>query len=1025
MSTLQNYANAIKKFNQSKKATEKTYRPALYPLFAPVDFHEEPKKEEGSIPDGLLLSPANTTLCAVETKDYNDNLGSPKYEEQFSRYKAQYSKLIITNYKDFEFYKDTSLVKKVTLFDDKFKVDENAYKEFTAMYSSFTSSASATAPTATTVSVGALHTKPEYVAKLLAEKTRHLKDELFALKQENASTPDYPLVREQEIICKTLLQVSDKEFANLYAQTITYGLFSSRYYSPSEAFSLNNLKTLNSNPLLKGLFANVTEDMRAFEGDPRIKYPEADLKRIKVHVEALVDILANTDMPALIASMSKTATDDVIIHFYETFLGEYDPVLRKELGIWYTPQPVVNYMIRGVDALLKSNFKLEEGLVDDSKDEKGNHLVQILDPATGTGNYLNSTIKYIKSQHKDKATWSTYVREGLIPRLHGLEILMTSYSIAHLKLNNTLKETGFVGEEQKFGVYLTNTLAPAKKATLTPLEEYGNFFLKELTAESNKADGIKSSPNIKVVIGNPPYNRKSKNNGKFIVDLVKKEYAPHIKSAGAINDDYIKFMRYAQNLVDQNGSGIVAYISNNSFLSSIAMTNMRKSLLKSFDEIYVLNFTFDKKDAYEKVKDRIFETVKTPVCIYFLVKTGLKAKDSFGDVYYKGFQGTRPEKFSYLETGSVNKEDFKKLNLLDPEYYFYPLDGGVKSEYTKDSFALDECFNVKTPGVLTACDPLLLDTRTPRLQAKIEDYFTKGVLPPKATESVNERKTKLGVTKKEEGTFTTLPYRPFDTKAYFDSDLTNSRREEVRKHEQAKGQVFLATARVRDNNAFSHVLASRVVGEYIFFGGKSNTTFYPLYEYSEGTDFVAPSQATNFKPTFIETFKDKNMLTFEDDATKATEQTFSSLDIMDYIYGWLHDTTYRATNNDFLKSNTPRVPYPKSTEEFKTYMLKGRAFRELHLSEGKGWDKEVTFKGSDKSTTVDKVKYNEKTQELYLTDTLSITITPEEWKFKIGACAVLESWLGYRKGDALTDVELKEFKRLVVRVRKHMALLGQ
>ena len=1014
MSTLQNYANAIKKFNQSKKATEKTYRPALYPLFAPVDFHEEPKKEEGSIPDGLLLSPANTTLCAVETKDYNDNLGSPKYEEQFSRYKAQYSKLIITNYKDFEFYKDTSLVKKVTLFDDKFKVDENAYKEFTAMYSSFTSSASATAPTATTVSVGALHTKPEYVAKLLAEKTRHLKDELFALKQENASTPDYPLVREQEIICKTLLQVSDKEFANLYAQTITYGLFSSRYYSPSEAFSLNNLKTLNSNPLLKGLFANVTEDMRAFEGDPRIKYPEADLKRIKVHVEALVDILANTDMPALIASMSKTATDDVIIHFYETFLGEYDPVLRKELGIWYTPQPVVNYMIRGVDALLKSNFKLEEGLVDDSKDEKGNHLVQILDPATGTGNYLNSTIKYIKSQHKDKATWSTYVREGLIPRLHGLEILMTSYSIAHLKLNNTLKETGFVGEEQKFGVYLTNTLAPAKKATLTPLEEYGNFFLKELTAESNKADGIKSNPNIKVVIGNPPYNKKSKNNGKFIVDLVNKEYAQK-GSQGALADDYIKFMRYAQNLVDQNGSGIVAYISNNSFLSSIAMTNMRKSLLKSFDEIYILDFQGEPKDNIFKIKQ--------PVCISFFVKTSNSQEK--GVVFYNKVEGSRLDKHNYCDKTSFNKEDFKKVNLLDPEYYFYPLEGAVKSEYTIDSFALDECFNVKSSGVKTNCDPLVLDTRQARLETKIDAYFTKGELSG-ASESVNDRKTKHGVTKKEEGTFTTLLCRPFDTQAYFDSDLTDTRCEKLRRHEQANDQVFLNfSSSNRDKNPYNLIFCTKKVVRHNFFLGTYNEVIAPLYEYSEGTDFVAPSQATNFKPTFIETLKGKNMLTFEDDATKATEQTFSSLDIMDYIYGWLHDTTYRATNNDFLKSNTPRVPYPKSTEEFKTYMLKGRAFRELHLSEGKGWDKEVTFKGSDKSTTVDKVKYNEKTQELYLTDTLSITITPEEWKFKIGACAVLESWLGYRKGDALTDVELKEFKRLVVRVRKHMALLGQ
>jgi predicted helicase len=533
----------------------------------------------------------------------------------------------------------------------------------------------------------------------------------------------------------------------------------------------------------------------------------------------------------------------------------------------------------------------------------------------------------------------------------------------------------------------------------------------QLNEEAIGANRVRQEQPVMVVLGNPPYNRNSTNQGTYITDLMN-EYAMK-GSNGALNDDYIKFIRYAQNLVDQNGSGVVAYISNNSFLSSVAMTNMRKSLLESFDEIYVLNFTFDQKDTYEKVKDRVFETVKTPVCIYFFVKTGLKAKGRLGDVYYKEFQGAKSDKFKYLNTTSVNKEDFKQINLLDPEYYFYPLDKDVKKEYTDDSFALDKCFNIKGSGIKTNCDRLVLDTKQARLKTKIDAYFTKGELSG-ASNSVNDRKNKNGVNKKEDGIFTTIPYRPFDTRQYFDSDLTQTRCENLRKHEQAKNQVFLSTARVGDNNDFSHILLSNKVGECVLFSGKCNPYYYPLYIYREATPLSPASQTTNFTTDFLNTLSTAISKSHQDDPTLATDQTFSSLDAMDYIYGVLNDKAYTTKYNQFLKSNYPRVPYPDSIATFNRYKDAGSKLRVIHLD-----DTTEDSKSTYNATTNNKIeKVTFSNNKLYFNKSSFFdNITQDMFDFKIGASQPLKNWLESRKEDSFDESMVEQFLNVIYKVR--------
>lgn len=973
------YVNAIKSIYETKKATEKTYRKALYPLFEPHTFIEETKKEEDSMPDGKLLDAKGRELVVVETKDYGVDLSAKKHQKQFDKYKKQYPKLIITNYREFEFYQGFTQVAKFTLFDDAFTLNQDEYNSFIAFYKSF-----AVNPIK--------YTDPVRLAQELAMHTRALREDIKTLR---ANFPDNPFNLEQKFIQEKLLpSITEDEFANLYAQTITYAFFSTRYYNPDDDFDPTD--PITNNKLIEGFYENILNPKKRTDDVGLLK----EYKKLHVHVAAIGEVLANTDMSALTKALAKTSTDDLIIHFYETFLTEYDPKVKKELGVWYTPEPVVDFMVRGVDELLKGKLGVKKGLLD-----KGVH---VLDPATGTGNYLNGVIKYIHKQHGEPATWSKYVKEVLIPRLNGFELLMTSYSIAHLKLTNTLKETGFTGDA-KLNIFLTNTLEK-------PLDVKGasgdafSTFLKALNVESNGADAVKTNKDIKVIIGNPPYNKKGKNQSQFITDMMK-PYAV-TGSSGALSDDYLKFIRYAENLIDQNGSGVVAYITNSSFLSGAKTYGMRQSLLKTFDEIYVLDFQGEPKDNIFKIQ--------VPVCITFFVKK--TTSQDLGKVYYAHIKGSTQDRLSYCEKTSLKAISFTEIPLIAPQYYFYPQEVSTHEEYCKESFQLgDDIFHVKSPGIITKCDGLVIDPRKAPLEAKVNAYLQKKVRPKGVSETVFTRGK--GLSKIEDGAFMRMVYRPFDTQHYFESSLSARRTERLLKQTKAQNQLFFYyTNHNRDSQDYSHVLVNSTFYRHNCLLGVHNEDISPLYQY-HAPETLNPeaTQSTNFKDEFLKTFGESIGMSFQDAPELITPSTFSSLNVFDYIYGVLHDKDYRTKYKAFLKSDYPRVPYPKTQEEFLAYVTKGQEFRELHLSEGEGWEDDIKLGG----TGGGEVKPSYSKGILNLTPTLSIDLTQEEWEFKIGACSVISSWLEQREGLELTQKELNEFKRLVVRVRKHIELLGK
>src|SRR5690606_4894130 len=406
-----------------------------------------------------------------------------------------------------------------------------------------------------------------------------------------------------------------------------------------------------------------------------------------------------------------------IIHFYETFLSEYDPKLRKARGVWYTPQPVVNFIVRAVDDILKTEFDLPQGLADTSKTkikvnvqgkkvEQEVHKVQVLDPATGTGTFLAEVVKHVHKKFQgQQGIWSNYVETHLLPRLNGFELLMASYAMAHLKLDLLLTETGFKPtSNQRFKVYLTNSLEEHHQDT-------GTLFANWLSTEANEANHIKRDTPVMCVIGNPPYSVSSSNKSEWIEKLTS-DYKKDLneRNIQPLSDDYIKFIRYGQHYIDKNGSGVLAYISNNSFIDGIIHRQMRKNLLETFDKIYILDLHGSAKKneiSPDGSKDQNVFDIMQGVSINIFIKTGRKKKGQLGVIKHFDHYGRRHSKYEFLNPNNLKSIKWEKLNYSSPNYFF-TVKNFDEIEPSEKGFKLESLYISNACGMVTARDSLLI-----------------------------------------------------------------------------------------------------------------------------------------------------------------------------------------------------------------------------------------------------------------------------------------------------------------------------
>lgn len=586
--TIQSYINALQQRFKTGISREHAYRGDLQNLLSyilpDILVINEPARVACGSPD-YVLTKKDIPLGYIEAKDIGVDLNSKALKEQFDRYKNGLPNIIFTDYLEFHFYKNHAFTTKIAIakiengqiipLPENFAAFETLIKDFSEQKTQTIKS-------------------PTKLAEMMAGKAKLMADVIEKSLNHDDETDTKSNLKKQMLSFKQMLihDITNSAFADIYAQTIAYGMFAARYHDPTlPTFSRQEASELipKSNPFLRKLFHEVAG-------------PDLDDRLIWI-VDELVNIFLATDVADIMKNFGKsTKQEDPVVHFYETFLASYNPALRKARGVWYTPQPVVNFIVRAVDDILKTEFNLPQGLADTSKikvkkaipkfDERSKskskiigeqikeeeiHKVQILDPATGTGTFLAEVVKHIyKKFEGQQGIWSNYVNQNLIPRLNGFELLMASYAMAHLKMDMLLTETGYkAANDQRFRIFLTNSLEEAHPDT-------GTLFSSWLSDEADAANAIKRDAPVMVVIGNPPYSGESANKSEWIMNLMedyKKEPGGKEKlkerNPKWINDDYVKFIRFGQHFIEKNGTGILAFINPHGFLDNPTFRGMR------------------------------------------------------------------------------------------------------------------------------------------------------------------------------------------------------------------------------------------------------------------------------------------------------------------------------------------------------------------------------------------------------------------------------------------------------------------
>ncbi|MEO8073998.1 MAG: type ISP restriction/modification enzyme, partial [Acidobacteriota bacterium] len=720
------------------------------------------------------------------------------------------------------------------------------------------------------------------------------------------------------------------------------------------------------------------------------------------------------------------------------------------------PEPVVDFIVRAVDDVLKTEFNLRDGLADTSKTtitldtqtkdkrspsgykqiEKEVHKVQILDPATGTGTFLAAIVKHIYKQLEgQRGSWNSYVEHDLIPRLNGFELLMASYTVAHLKLDMLLTETGYAAKEnQRFKIYLTNALEEHHPDT-------GTLFANWLSHEANEANHIKRNTPVMCVIGNPPYSGISQNNSKWISNLIDDYKYVDGEHFGErkhwLNDDYVKFLRFGEHFVEKNGEGVLAFINNHSFIDNPTFRGMRWHMLNSFDKIYILNLhgnALKKEVSPDGSPDKNVFDIQAGVSINIFVKTGKKKKGALAEVKYFELWGERENKYQSLWENDLNSFDFKGVDYTKPYYFFQPKNETGKSEY-EHGFRIDELFPNNKTGIVTMGDGFIIAETKAELKERLKDFLendyteeqlkNKYILGKNYAEWLLSNKKSIKVKEEE---YAEIDYRPFDIKwTVFDNKLIWRWRLETMRHFLVGENVGLVIPKInKEDNCFfitKHIMAHKLCSAY-----DSNSSF-PLYLYPETgaqqTLHQSAARVPNLNADIIEKIAERINLTFTDEKEE-TSGTFAPVDVLDYIYAVLHSPRYREKYKEFLKIDFPRVPYPTDAATFWQLANLGGELRQIHLLESpvveqfittypNSGDNIVTRKMTTASIGFELTDAANKTGKVWINDEQFFDQVPlTAWNFYIGGYQPAQKWLKDRNNRELSVADIRHYQKIIV-----------
>lgn len=1062
------YVNKVRKLYQGGQTTEHSFRPALAELFSSINpaitvINEPKRKTDVGAPDFVFMR-KDVAAGWCEAKDLGKDVrrfaANDYSKEQKVRYTKGLPNLIYTNGFDFEFIRKGESIAFVTVADliPTLPARPQEFAALEALLRDFVNQSP--------ISINSAR----HLAEMMAGKAAIIKDIMArALIADTQAGINSELVGQHEAFKASLLHdITVAEFADIYAETIAYGLFAARLHDSSvETFSRQEALDLlpKSNPFLRSLFGYIA----GIELDDRLRWV----------IDELCDVFRATDLHDILKDFGKfTGRNDPFLHFYETFLSEYNPAKRKARGVWYTPEPVVNFIVRAVDEVLVKEFGLADGLADTSKvtidwdtgqnDPKtGNpatirkdvHRVQVLDPATGTGTFLAEAIKLVANRVKNVAPgqWSAYVENDLIPRLHGFELLMASYAMCHMKLDMILGELGYIpsASSPRLGVYLTNSLDDGER-----VEQSLPFMgLQRAIAEESKlANNLKRQTPIMCVIGNPPYSGESANKGAWISGLMeayKKEPGGIQKlqerNPKWINDDYVKFIRLAEHMIAKNGEGVLGFITNHGYLDNPTFRGMRWQLMESFDQIYVLDLHGNSKKKEvcpDGSPDKNVFDIMQGVAIIVAVKRRHtdKAAKPLAKVWHGDLWGSRGFKNIKLWDSNMSALAATALPPKAPQYPFVARNYGVEDVYSK-GFSIAELFDVGGTGIVTKRDRLTIHYTPDGVWQAVQDFLnlSEAIVRKKyrLPEDVRDWRYDWALRDIQKApSFTKIKkitYRPFDFRYIY---FTGQSRgfvgwpvEKIMRNFHLGSNFGLCTARSNKNPEVDHFYMTENAMETKCAESSTQSAVFPLYLYpEEGT--LDQTIRVNFNPALYAKIREAAGLSGpspapdgSDDFRRATGAARpDEVKVFDYIYAVLHCPAYRETYAQFLKIDFPRIPYPANPETFTALSEQGEALRRLHLMEADAvGETPFPFQG-DGNSVVNKPRFEPglQTGKVWINDEQYFEGVPAQaWEHHIGGYQPAQKWLKDRKGRKLDWQDIRHYQSIIKILSETGRIMGK
>jgi len=1002
---LRSYLKKIYEIIQRGDAREETYYSTLEKLLN--EYVESVNKEnikvttlpiqtEAGNPDFRIWDGKQHIVGYIEAKKPGSNLDDIEISEQLKRYKSTFPNLILTNFIEFRLYRDGRLIDKICLCRpfiiyqlDTIPPLENK-EQFMKLLESFFSFSLPKIYNAQTLAVE------------LAKRTRFLKNEVIEeeLREEENNKQGF-IFGFYEVFQEYLIKgLSCKDFADLYSQTITYGLFAARTRSTGE---FNRKLAYDNIPQTIGILRDVFEYI--------------SMGNLPIQMEWTIDdiseVLAVTDVKnILLQYFHEGKGKDPVIHFYETFLAEYDPRMREKRGVYYTPEPVVSYIVRSLNFILKEYFNRTDGFADKS--------VTILDPAAGTLTFLAEAAKLAIEEFVSKygeGARESFIKEQILQNFYAFELMMAPYAIGHLKMSFLLEELGYkLKEDERFKFYLTNTLE------MEELAQTNLPGMVSLSKEAHLAGKVKKEQPILVILGNPPYSVSSINKSKFIEKemAIYKEDVRDERNIQPLSDDYIKFIRFAHWKIDKSGKGIIGMITNNSYLSGLIHRGMRKKLLKSFNEIYILNLHGNARigeKCPDGSKDENVFDIMQGVSIALFIKN--KEQETPGKVYYQDVYGLRKNKYDFLSHNDIKTIEWKELKLSEPHNFFVEKDFSLQAHYDK-FFPVLEIFNKFSSGVQTHRDNFVVGftkeeiiQRMRTFTSDLPDDLVKQALNLKDTNDWKIKDARDKVKKEDWAkSIFSYSYRPFDIRYIcYRNELIDRNRIEIMQNFFYKN-LGLALMKKPIPGNLTQVLSLTTLFDKNFYAYQSY--IFPLYIYF----YPDKKGLFNYKKERKEKKSNISYKLFKI-LSDAYKNQLSSDEIFYYIYAVLYSNLYREKYAEFLKIDFPQIPFTKNYDLFIKLTEFGKRLVDLHLLKSSELDPPLCkFQGKG-DNRVEIIKYDEKEKRIYFNEKQYFEEIPQDiWQYQIGSYQVCRKWLKDRKDRYLSLEDIKHYCKMVTALQK-------